>query len=248
MTVLPGWAREAIAGKPADVFDPPGGAAPRFAVLYLHPVGLEMPSDNEAYTAELARHGLACCAPHGARSWWADRVCPEFDPALTAERHLLGNVLPWMQDRWRLGPRAVAAAGISMGGQGVVRLGFKHPEVCPVVASVAGAFDYHELYGRGTPLDEMYDSKEQCRQDTAILHIDPNRFPPHVWFACDPADADWYRGNDRLHEKLTALGLSHTADLETHAGGHTWAYFDRMAGPMFAFIAAALQKESRRLA
>jgi S-formylglutathione hydrolase len=174
-------------------------------------------------------------------------VCPEFDPTLTAERHLLGAVLPWMCERWRLPERAVAAAGISMGGQGAVRLGFKHPDLFPAVASVAGAFDYHELYGRGSPLDEMYDSRERCRQDTAVLHIDPHRFPPHVWFACDPADVEWYRGNDRLHEKLTALGLPHVADLETTAGGHSWAYFDRMAGPMMAFVAEALRKESRRL-
>jgi S-formylglutathione hydrolase len=229
------------------VFHPPGSERPRFAVLFLHAVGLESPADSPTYTAELARHGLACCAPHGARSWWADRVCPEFDPNLTAERHLLANVLPWMRERWRLPARAVAAAGISMGGQGAVRLGFKYPDAFPVVASMAGAFDYHELYGRGSPLDEMYDSRERCRQDTAVLHIDPHRFPPHVWFACDPADIEWYRGNDRLHEKLTALGLPHVADLETTAGGHSWSYFDRMAGPMMAFVAEALRKESRRL-
>jgi S-formylglutathione hydrolase len=243
--VLPGWSRTEIAGKPADVFDPPGADRPRFGVLFLHPVGEELPSDNPAYTAELARHRLACCAPHGGPSWWADRVCPEFDPALTAERHLIENVLSWMRDR---GVTGIAAAGISMGGQGAVRLGFKYPDVFPVVGSVSGAFDHHELYGRGTPLDEMYRSREACRQDTAILHIDPHRAPPHIWFACDPADAEWYRGNDRLHEKLSAIGLPHTADLTTTAGGHCWAYFDKMAGPLFAFLAAALEKESRRLA
>ena len=80
--LLPGWSRTEIGGKPADVFDPPGGA--RFAMLYLHPVGMESLSDNAAWTAELVRHRVACCAPAGMRSWWADRVCPEFDPVLTA--------------------------------------------------------------------------------------------------------------------------------------------------------------------
>ena len=70
---------------------------------------------------------------------------------------------------------------------------------------------------------------------------------PHVWFACDPADARWFRGNDRLHEKLAALGVPHTADLDTTAGGHDWAYFDRMAEPMIRFVADGLAKESRRL-
>lgn len=240
--MLPGWTRTQIAGKPADVFDPAG--PPRFAVLYLHPVGLESLADNATYTAELAKHRLACCAPFGARSWWSDRVCSEFDPTLTAERYLLDHVVPWMRDRWQ---RPIAVVGISMGGQGAVRLGFKHPDRFPVVGSVAGAFDYHELYGHGTPIDDMYRSKEACRQDTAILHVHPTRFPPHVWFACDPADADWFRGNDRLHEKLSAVGLPHTADLTTAAGGHSWAHFDAMAAPLFAFVTAALEQQSRRL-
>lgn len=240
--MLDGWSRITIAHKPADLFTPLG-MAPRFAVLFLHAVGQESPADNATYTAAIAKHGFACCAPRGMRSWWADRVCPEFDPTLTAERHLLEYVLPWMRERWP----TVAVAGISMGGQGALRLGFKYPDRFPVVASVAGAFDYHERHGHGTPLDEMYASREQCRQDTAILHINPHKYPPHIWFACDPTDAEWYRGNDRLDEKLTALGIAHTADLETRAGGHTWTYFDAMAEPLFQFLAAALAKQSRRL-
>jgi S-formylglutathione hydrolase len=243
--MLPGWTHTAIAGKPADVFDPPD--PPRFAVLYLHPVGLESLSTNAAYTAELARHRLACCAPFGARSWWSDRICPEFDATLTAEKHLLNNVIPWILDGWQLSPRVLAVVGISMGGQGAVRLGFKHPERFPVVGSVAGAFDYHEWHGRGTPIDDMYRTKEACRQDTAILHIGQSKYPPHVWFVCDPADEEWFRGNDRLHEKLAAVGVPHVADLETSAGGHSWAYFDAMAKPLFEFVTAALEKQGRRL-
>lgn len=245
--MLPGWTRAEIAGKPADIYDPPGGPAPRFGVLWLHPVGGESPADNPAYTAAFARHGLAVCAPWGGEAWWADRVCPAFDPHLTAERHLLDNVLPWMRDRWKCGPRGVAAAGISMGGQGAVRLGFKYPDRFGAVASVAGAFDYHDRHGRGTPLDAMYPTREACRQDTATLWVNPAKAPPHVWFASDPADAEWHRGNDRLHEKLAATGVPHFADLTTTAGGHTWAYFDAMADPLCAWLAGALAKEARRL-
>jgi S-formylglutathione hydrolase len=245
--VLPGWSIEWIAGKPVQVFLPPGGAA-RFAALYLHPFGQEMPSEDSAYTTELSRQGLACCAPSGARSWWVDRICAEFDPEVTSEQFLVRHVVPWMRERWGLGARTLAALGISMGGQGALRLGFKYPETFPVVASVAGALDFHEIHGRGTPLDAMYEGREQCRQDTAILHLDPLRYPPHIWFACDPDDAAWHRGNDRLHEKLTAFGIPHVADLTTRDGGHSWQYFDRMAEPMLAFVAAGLVAESRRLA
>jgi S-formylglutathione hydrolase len=93
----------------------------------------------------------------------------------------------------------------------------------------------------------MYDSKEQCRQDTALMHIHPSDYPPHIFFAIDPADVRWYRGNDRLHEKLNALGIPHTIDLTTEAGGHSWDYFNHMAEPTLRFVHEGLEKESRRL-
>ena len=233
----PDWKHIDITGKPADVFDPPG-ALP-FVLVWLHPESGATPAADPAFTSELRARRLRCVAPHAGRSWWVDRVCPEFDPRLTAERHLLDDVVPWANSTWALGPRAVALAGVGMGGQGAVRLGFKYPDRPPVVASIDGAFDFHELHGRGTPLDEMYPSREHARQDTAILHIHPHDWPPHVWFACSP-ESEWFRGNDRLHEKLAALGVPHAADLDAPADP------GKLVAPLLAFVAAALDRESRR--
>ena len=138
--------------------------------------------------------------------------------------------------RWQLSVGAIGLLGISMGGQGALRLAFKHPRQFPAVAAIASALDHHDLYGQGTPLDAMYDSKEQCRQDTAILHIHPAHYPPHLFFCIDPADARWFRGNDRLHEKLSALGIAHEIDFTTRAGGHSWEYFDHMAERAVRFL------------
>jgi S-formylglutathione hydrolase FrmB len=247
--VLEGWTRTTIAGKPADVFEPEmkSGSRPRGAVIFLHPLGGELPSINAAYTAAFQNANLCVVAPHGRRSWWADRVCHEFDPELTAEQHLIRNVVPWMESRWSLGPRSIAIAGIGMGGQGAIRLGFKYPQRFPVVAGVASAFDYQDWYGRGDTLDAMYASREAVRQDTAVLHVANPPWPSHVWFACDPGDEACYRGNDRMHEKLAAFGVPHVIDFETSAGGHCWEYFDVMAEPMMKFMVDALAVESRRL-
>ncbi len=242
--MLPGWSRIEIAGKPADLFTPV--STPRFAFLNLHPVGLESPADNPIYTQAFAEAGFAVVAPFGARSWWSDRICPEFDESISAESHLLNAVVPWMESTWRLSPRSIAVGGVSMGGQGAIRLGLKYPDRFPVVAGVSSAIDYHEWHGQGTPIDDMYRSKEACRQDTATLHVHPTKFPPHLWFACDPDD-EWFRGNDRLHEKLMAMGIEHAVDFTTRKGGHCWEYFDAMAKPMVQFCKAGLEKEARRL-
>jgi S-formylglutathione hydrolase len=235
-----------IAGKSAVVYDPPGGR-PRFGILYLHPFGLEMLQGNAAFTSLFAELRLGCLCPHGQRSWWADRICPEFDSKITAERHLLDAVLPVFQSRWGLAPPGIGLLGISMGGQGALRLAFKYPLRFPGVAGISSAIDYHERYGKGWALDEMYDSKEQCRQDTAVLHVHPSHYPPHIFFCIDPGDVEWYRGNDRLHEKLSALGIEHECDLTTKAGGHSWQYFNSMADRAVRFVNAGLEQQARRL-
>lgn len=240
------WTTADLAGKPADVYDPPGGR-PRFGILYLHSYSGQTLTDRPAFTRLFDELRLACVCPHGKRSWWADRVCAEFDPVVTAERYVLGNVLPFFAERWGLQPRSIGLLGVSMGGQAALRIGFKHPDRFPAVAAIAPAIDYHEWYGRGEPLDEMYDSKEQCRQDTATLHVHPVHQPPHLYFCVDPDDCEWYRSSDRLHEKLNALGVAHTCEMSVRAGGHSWDYYNAMAERTVRFLFAGLEQESRRL-
>lgn len=240
------WTQIEIAGKAAAVYEPAGRPRPRFGLIDLHPANGQTVVGNAAFTRLFDELGLGCVCPHGGESWWADRVCPAFDPVLTAEQHVVRNVVPHFAERWGLSP-PLGLTGIGMGGQGALRLAFKHPRLFPAVAGIASALEYHELYGRGLPLDEMYDSKEQARQDTAILHVPPVHYPPHIFFCVDPTDRDCWRGNDRLHEKLTALGIDHTCDLTTQAGGHSWAYFNAMAERAVRFVVAGLEEQSRRL-
>jgi S-formylglutathione hydrolase len=241
------WTRVEIGNRPTDVYDLAAAQLARFGVLHLHGAGLETLRDNSSFTRLFDELNLVCVCPHGQRSWWGARVCTEFDPEVTPEQYLLRDVMPFFHVRWGLRPRAIGLQGISMGGQGALRLAFKHPNLFPVVAAISAAIDYHELYGEGTPLDDMYDSKEQCRQDTALMHIHPTQYPPHIFFAIDPEDDRWFRGNDRLHEKLNALGVAHEIDFTTRKGGHSWDYFNRMAERVERFLYAGLEQESRRL-
>ncbi len=241
------WTLLDIAGKPADVYDPPGPDRPRFGVLHLHGHGLTTLSDKPDYTRVFQELSLACVCPHGQRSWWGERVCTEFDPHVSPERYLLDRVVPLFGARWGIAPPGIGIQGNSMGGQGALRLAFKYPDLFPVVAGISSAIEYHEWYGQGLPIDDMYDSKEQCRQDTAPMHIHPSHYPPHLFFCVDPTDYEWFRGNDRLHEKLNALGVPHEIDFTTRAGGHSWDYNNHMAERVTRFLHTGLEKQSRRL-
>src|SRR3954469_8839475 len=112
------WSVADIGGKRADVYDPPGPAAPHFGVLFLHGLDLTTLRGEGAFTRLFDELGLACVCPHGGPSWWGERVCPEFDARVSPERYLLDQVLPSFGERWGLRERAVGLLGVDMGGQG----------------------------------------------------------------------------------------------------------------------------------
>ncbi len=240
------WTTTELAGHPVEVYAPASEPRPRLAVLYLHDRDGETLRNHPTFTRWFDELRLGCLCPIAGECWWADRPCPTFDPRLTPERYLLDHVVPFFAERWEISPRGIGVLGIGMGGQGALRLAFKHAKTFGVVAGIASAIDHQMLYHGGTPLDAMYDSAEQCRQDTATLHVHPSKYPEHIFLACDPDD-DWHRGNDRLHEKLGALAITHEADLTTTASGHTWSYFDQMAERAVRFVHAGLLQQGRRL-
>lgn len=241
------WRNLAIGGKPVKIFEPANSERPRFGLLFLPDEDGVTVRGRKSFERPLAELSLACICPTFRPCWWTNRREMEFDAAQTPEQLVLETVLPVFQTRWQLQPPAIGLFGLGVGGQGALRLAFRHADLFRVVAALAPALDCHERYGRGTALDRIYDSKEQCRQDTALLHVHPSKYPPHLFFGIDPADQEWFRGNDRLHEKLAALGIPHEFDFTTAAGGHGWPYFDAMAERALRFVADGLQQESLRL-
>jgi pimeloyl-ACP methyl ester carboxylesterase len=243
------WTQIELAGHhPCDVFEPARRNDRGFAVIYLHGVRLTRLADNEAFTREFARHGLPVIAPRTGPCWWTDRICPEFDPRLTPERHVLDNVMPFVESRWNAAPPRVALLGTSMGGQGALRLAFKHAARFPVVAAISPAIDYQIRWDEGDEvLAQMYSDREAVRQDTATLHVHPLNWPRNIWFSSDPEDTRWHESADRLRMKLAALGIPHEHDLKTTGGGHGFVYYDRMARQAMGFIAERLDREDRRV-
>ncbi len=243
------WSQVHIAGHVCDLYDPPRPNPFAQAVIYLHGVHLVPLVGNEAFCREFDKHELRVICPHTGRSWWTDRICPDFDPKLTAERYLLEHVLPYILARWGSGPPLVALLGTSMGGQGALRLAFKHPQTFPVAAALAPAIDYYIRFNEPDEetLPAMYRDAEAARQDSATLHVHPLNWPRHIWFATDPQDDRWHPSAFKLHTKLASLGIPHECDLETSHGGHSWTYYNYMAPRAIDFIAARLERERLRL-
>lgn len=242
------WTQTTLAAHACDVFEPDAPSPHGYVVLYLHGVHLNRLVDKPAFTAEFERHGLRVFAPMTARSWWTDKICSEFDSRLTAERHVLDNVLPHLAERWNAAPPRIGLLGTSMGGQGALRFAFKYPNLFPVVAALSPAIDYHQRFDEGDEtLPLMYPDREAARQDTAILHVHPLNWPRHQFFCCDPKDYRWFDSADRLRMKLYSLGVPHECDLETTGGGHGFEYYSRMAPRAIGFVAERLERERLRV-
>ena len=252
----PHWSMIDVAGHSCECYDPPG-AAPGMAVISLHGVRERSLQDSAGLRNAIEGAGLRTLAPRTGRSWWLDRILPPFDAAITPERYVVNEVVAEVGRRFGIKPPGIALVGTSMGGQGALRLSYRHPAIFPVAAAISPAIDFHlairylhelpdgDLFAN---LYEIYGDVEQARQDTAILHVHPLNWPRHQWFASDPDDTLWHDGAQRLHSKLVALGIPHTAILDVCGGGHSPAFYDRIAPDAVRFILQALEAEGRRVA
>ncbi|MBD3673185.1 MAG: esterase [Planctomycetaceae bacterium] len=241
------WTTELIGGKAVDIFIPASTPLEPFAILHLHGHSEQTLKDNEVYSQELEKRGLRCVCPHGRRSWWLDQVCSEYDKSMTPHAYLLNTLLPWMEETWQISPPAIGLTGISMGGQGVLQLAYRHAREFPIVAALAPAVDFYQWHGRGLPIDEMFETAEAARQASAILHLHPLSWPRHQFIACDPADDEWFDSADKLSMKLYSSGIPHEVDFKSTNGGHTWDYFEMMAGKLIGWTHEQLQSVARRV-
>lgn len=238
------WTAESLDNQSIPVFTPV--ERPRFAIVMLADLDGTTLQGNATWTDLFERHRVACVCPSGAESWWVDRPCATFPESISGERYLRHRIVPWVRERFELPAKAIGLIGLGAGGAGAIRLGLKCPQEFRAVAGIESIVDFHEWYGQGTTLDTMYDSREQCRQDTPVLHVHPSNWPPGLFLACAP-HSPFLRGNDRLHEKLAALGVPHRVDFESLVCGHSWDYYDRQAPAVVHFIATCLDRESRKL-
>ena len=251
----PHWSTIEVGGHACEMFAPPD-PVPGRALIFLHDAaggGLE---ELHALRDLVETARIPTLGPRAGGTWWLDRIVPGFDARVTPERFVVDAVRGEAGRRWGVQPPGIALVGVGMGGQGALRLAYRHPAVFPVAAAIAPAIDFHAAMrdshvrddGAGyDALWEVYGDVERARQDTAILHVHPLNWPRHQCFTSDPDDADWHDGAVRLHSKLTALGIPHVAVLEP-PGGRATPHVDRVAADVMRFLLDALDAESRRSA
>jgi S-formylglutathione hydrolase FrmB len=243
------WSEIDVAGHVCHVFEPARPSPHGYTVVYLHCSRAERLRAYPAFSAEFERQGLRVIAPVTGQSWWTDRIWPTFDATISAEQYVLERVMPYVAERWGARPRQIALLGVSMGGQGALRMAYKHPNAFPTVAAISPAIDFQKRIDEAVDpgLEEMYRDTEDARQDSALLHIHPLNWPRNQFFCCDPTDYRWHDSADRLRMKLWSLGVPFECDLETVAGGHSFEYCSHMAPKAIGFLVERLERERLRV-
>jgi S-formylglutathione hydrolase FrmB len=243
------WSEVELSGHRCQLFEPARPSEHGYVVVYLHCSRMGKLREYPAFCEGFERHGLRVIAPITGRSWWTDRIWPEFDATISAEGYLLERVVPYVAERWGSRPPQLALLGASMGGQGALRIAYKHPNMFPTVGAFSPAIDFQKRIEEGVDpgLDEMYRDAEDARQDSALLHIHPLNWPRNQFFCCDPTDYRWHDSCDRLRMKLWSLGVPFECDLETVAGGHSFEYVSHMAPRAIGFLAERLERDRLRV-
>lgn len=243
------WSQVELSGHICRTYEPASPSPHNFTIVYLHCSEEASLRSFPAFEREFDRYALRVVAPVSGLSWWTDRIWPAFDAAISAEAYVLQHVVPYVAERWNAAPPRLALLGISMGGQGALRMAYKYPNIFPTVAAISPAIDFQKRMDEGVDpgLELMYRDAEDARQDTALLHIHPLNWPRNQFFCCDPADTRWYESADRLRMKLGSLGVPFECDLETQAGGHSFEYACYMAPRVIGFLARRLEQERLRV-
>ena len=244
---LAGWRERRLTHGACYVWEPEA-AQPAGCVVYLHDQE-EFPGwqslEQQLATVQplLAARGLAGVAPRAPNAWWCDRRYPPFSPGTTAERFVLEEVRSEAIPRSSGELLRTALLGVGMGGQGALRLAYRHPQTFPVAAAVEPHIDFQNwLQAGSSALRTMFRDAEDARQETATLHIHPLNWPRHQWFSCSPKEPDVFEGVDRLRMKLSSLGVPFQCALPTGAD----AAIDVQLHAAMDFVAERLQQEARR--
>lgn len=242
------WTVRDVEGHPCDIYEPSQRHEQGYVLIYLHGVHEGRLSEHPVFAEQFERWGLVVVGPRTRRSWWTDRICEEFDSTKTAEQYVRQDILAFIERQWNVQPPKIGIWGTSMGGQGALRLAYKHPRLFPVVAAISPAIDFQNRFDEGDEtIPQMYPDPEAARQDTATLHIHPLNWPKHQFFCCDPSDDKWFESSDRLQMKLWSLGIPHEKDLESSHGGHGFQYYNQMAERTIEFLTERLEQERKRL-
>jgi putative tributyrin esterase len=250
------------AALPYNVVLPPDyqaeqSRATRYPVLYLLHGLAGSAGDwvsNRARLAEhAAAHRLIIVVPEGRDGWYTDSATA---PNEKFESYFVAELIPDVDRRFRTIAKREgrAVAGLSMGGYGALKFGFKHPSLFALAASMSGALgaaswkpeemipfvkpSILRVYGApDTPTRPANDLFKLARDMT------PERAAALPYLYLDCGTEDFLIGQNRdFSALLIEKKIPH--EYRQLPGGHAWPYWDRQVREILRLAAQKLATPS----
>ena len=160
------WSQIEVAGHACRVFEPAAPSPHGYIVVYLH---CSEAASLRGYPAFVQR----VRAPRPARDRTRDRPKLVDRPHLARvrsgrfrpKRTCCEHVVPYVAERWNARPPQLALLGVSMGGQGALRMAYKYPNVFPD-------------RGRDLAGDRFSEADRRRRRPRPRLHVPRRRRRP----------------------------------------------------------------------
>jgi S-formylglutathione hydrolase FrmB len=192
-------------------------------------------------------------APDGGRSFYINSK----DGKVHYEDFFMREFLPAMESRYRIKPGRAnrGITGMSMGGYGALRFGFKYANEFGSVSAHSPALTDKlpeveisdeqaeristEVGGTfGDPIDRGF---WQRQNPFTIVKSMPRPTDLAIYFDCGTDDDfGFYKGAQEFHDLLVAKKIPH--EFHLYPGGHDWDYFSRHFPASLAFHSHAFDQ------
>ena len=170
-------------------------------------------------------YGMVMVMPDGRNSWYWDSPA---EPSMKMETFVTSVLVPCIDDRYPTMRDASkrAVTGYSMGGQGAMYLGIRHPEIFGNIGSTSGGVDIRPFPGNwGMSKWLGPESENQTVWDEhSIVEMVPQIKPGTLNIIFDCGVDDFFYGvNMNLHNALSEAKVPH--DFISRPGAHTRDYW-----------------------
>ncbi len=218
----------------------------RYPVIYLlHGVGARYDEWSgygvEEVANELLRDGkfvhAIIVAPQGGLGYWVNQEGGGVPWADYVSGDLVGHIDTTLRTLTQ--PEARAIGGLSMGGEGALRIAMQNPDVFGIAAahspSLRTSFDQF-----APELQELFGDEESWRAATPLWLVVDTDTAYDLTLAIDVGEDDPWRPNvELLHKRMLNRGISHR--FEVLPGGHEAEYWIEHVPDYLHFYGSALE-------
>jgi putative tributyrin esterase len=176
-----------------------------------------------------ADYQMIIIMPEGGNGWYTDSATV---PSDQYETYFVRELISDVDSRFRTiaDRQGRGVAGVSMGGYGALKFGFKYPEKFSLAASMSGALDATTRTDDASIMQTFGGPESLVRQTNDLPRLarefPSNRYAllPYFYLDCG-TDDPWLGSNRDFSGILLERKMVH--EYRQLPGGHIWSYWDQ---------------------